>query len=117
MPTFDKSTWTEGQAVIIAYPGRRGIETSEAKVVKIGRAWLTVQSATWSQDRYDFSGRQDSDFGHRAQLWPSRDAFDAEQGRKAAWRRLRKLADDMDPPSHLTTAEIESLSAILDAPA
>ncbi|UTC28772.1 hypothetical protein MARCHEWKA_02600 [Brevundimonas phage vB_BpoS-Marchewka] len=114
MPKFDKSTWSEGQTAVISRPGRQGVETFEATIEKIGRAWLTVKSESWSSDRYDFSGCQEGDIGHRAQLWPSRVVYEAEQGRKAAWRRFRKLSDSFDPPEHLSTEQIESLVTVLD---
>ena len=111
MPVFDKSTWTLGQPVVIARQGRQGQSTSKATISKIGRSWLTVKCATsLVDDRYDFTGRQDSDVGYRAQLWPSQEAFDLEQERRTAWRRLRTFVDSYDPPEHLTLDKIESLT-------
>lgn len=110
MPQFDKSTWSEGQAVVIARQGRQGLETYPATVTKIGRAWLTVEGDSRVAVRYDFTGRQDSDIGHRSQLWPSREAFELEQARRKAWYRL-KNAIGYDPPDHLSADDIESMFA------
>lgn len=111
MPHFDKSTWAVNQPVVIARQGRQGFETSDATIVKIGRAWLTVRSnQAHYEERYAFTGRQDGDIGYRAQLWPSQAAFDLEQARRKAWYRL-KNGMGHNPPDHLTVDDIDSIFA------
>lgn len=68
-----KQDWKVGQAVVVADQRNRDVALLDRTITKIGRTWITVGEG-WQEERFDFDGRGDRNFGHRPTLWASREA-------------------------------------------
>lgn len=105
--------WKIGQTVVIVTARHNGeIKIEDATITKVGRKWVTVGEG-WQEQRFDFEGLSDRDWGHRPRMWPSRAAFEAEQDRRAAWRELISQTKASYPPKHLSIDDIRAVIATL----
>ena len=113
-----KHAWHVGQKVVVVEYRGRDNEVSDSEITKIGRKWITV-GIGWREQRFDFEGRGDRDFGHRPTLWPDRAAYEAHVHLRARWSALRATVSASHlPPAHLTVEQIDTIiSALTGDPA
>lgn len=112
-----KSDWHVGQQVLIVdnWGGNnRPTVLLDAEVAKVGRAWLTVKSGAWREDRYDFEGRAERDIGWSSRLYTSRQVYEAEAARRAAWSALHSAVRQQNhPPAGMALETIQQAHALL----
>jgi hypothetical protein len=86
---------------------RQGLKLEDAVIAKVGRKWVTVGEG-WREQRFDFDGLSDRQWGHPTRMWASREAFEAEQQRQDAWRDLQSATRIPSPPDGVTIADIRA---------
>ena len=105
--------WKVGQTVTIVEARHGGgLKIENGVITKVGRKWITVGEG-WREQRFDFDGFSDQDWSHRPRMWPSREAFEAEQERRASWRELTSHTKSHYPPQHISTDAIRTVIKML----
>lgn len=112
---FDKSDWIKGADAISVHPSNRAIDIYDVVIVSVGPRWVnTARKDRFNvTERFDHSGKSEHTFGYAPRLWPTREAYEADLARQRAWSRLKKAVDNWHPPAHLSTEEIEGMTAAL----
>lgn len=107
------ANWKVGQDVVIVEARHNGeIKVEDGVISKVGRKWITVGEG-WREQRFDFDGLSDRDWGHRPRMWSSRKAFEAEQDRRASWRELISHTKSHYPPKNLSAEAIRAVIEVL----
>ena len=92
---------------------RRG-EPYEVEVTKVGRKWATVGEG-WRQERIDLETMQADGKGYSSPgtCYLSREHYETEQERLAAWSQLTKALQYSRCPAGVTTEGIKQAMQLL----
>ena len=86
-------------------------QARELVVTKVGRVWAEVSG---TGPRVQWRTLEMDEYGSRGgRYYLSREAYEAEQARSAAWAALRKGMDRWSVPDGVTIADIEQAMALL----